>query len=169
MPTVTIDKSCDICIDSDGFQQSPSGIHCTFIKFGSTGLKCYSEKWLRDRSYQNQLVLSDLGIAPKVGFMTEVTIKGRGNDHTYYAFETEVIDDVYRPEVYKALHESYDYDDNVEAREYISRFADAAEELANDYADTINWFDNHAGNIGFNSNGDPVIIDCADNLFYLEY
>lgn len=162
MSVVTINADCEICVDSDDFTESPSGVNCTFIKFGTTGLKCYKEKWLRDRSYSNQLALSELSLAPAVGMKTDVTVNEGGEDCTYYAHETEVLTDIADKTVFDGLIEDVGYD---EAWEYLDRFNEASHNIKSKLPDYVVWRDSHAYNVGFGDSGNPMIIDCADDLF----
>ena len=163
MSIVTIDANCDLRADSAAFLKSPSGINCTFIKFGKTGLKCYKSERLCNRSYANQLAIADVGLAPKVGFKTTVTINMGGVDCTYYAHETDIVEDIFDRAYYKGLRENGEHD---KAFTYYDRFRDAANELSYDLrGHGVTWLDNHPGNVGFDCNGNAVIIDCADDLF----
>jgi hypothetical protein len=162
MSVVSVEPDCSLCVDRVDFHKSPSGIDCTFVKFGNTGLKLYKREYLRDRSYTNQHALSIMGVAPKVGHKTEVTVKTGREDSTYYAFETDIVNDVYDCHHYTDLIENDSY---TAAKKYEGRFRDAARALTVELKDTITWNDNHAGNIGFDDAGNPMIIDCADNLF----
>ena len=160
MSVVTIDRDFNICADSDGFEKSPSGINCTFLKIGNTGLKCYKSEKLRDRSYANQHALSLLSVAPKVGLKTTVMINRGGEDCTYYAHETECA------EVHdKARYLELVNNDYAAGMAYRNRFEDAASNLKTKLEGIITWFDNHGGNVGFDSDGNAMIIDCADDLF----
>ena len=161
MTNVTINENCDICVDSSGFQESPSGVNCTFIRFGTTGLKCYRTKRLRDRSYANQLYLSELGFAPTVGMKTVVTVNEDGVDCTYYAHETQVLTDVLDRKVYDNYRDNCEWD---KADEFTERFDHAAWVLSGDLPDNVIWNDSHCFNVGFDDSGQPMIIDCADDL-----
>ena len=167
MANVTIEPDFSLSIENDDFRQSPNGIACTFLQIGNTGLKLYRSKRSRDLSYSNQLKLSEWGVAPTVGMKTEVMVKSAMGDRTYYAFETEIVECADRRH-HNGLCNDTSPEGYATSQAYIKPFRNALCELRaalEGCPEYVNWIDDHTFNVGITSDGRPVLIDCADNLF----
>jgi hypothetical protein len=128
---------------------SPGGGDCFYIKLGDSGIKCFTCEDVRDRAVSNQQRLGKY--APEV-ITTDVTVMV--GSRIYWAYETEHVE---------ALAD-YDneYDDATWKRFNEAGIALAAKLLKEE---NVVWIDCHTGNVGFNSFGDPVVIDCADKMY----
>ena len=139
-------------VSSVTLSQSPNGIHATFIKVNDKfGLKVYRDAKLRNQSYRNQNWLAKRGFAPKVWSCVDVPVCDGCNTYTMYGFFTRIVETTDITRLYDMGQEPYARKINTDIKTLTARLAEIG----------IDWFDNHAGNIGWD-NGTPVIIDCAD-------
>jgi len=144
-----------LSVARETFETSPNGCQCVFIRIGNKGLKVYRSIEERDFSYVNQYKLSNMGIAPRVGYKCEVTISG----DTHYAFETDCVE-CYSREVQADLGYTA-------GRAYRERFQAGVGIVANKMSEAnLRWHDDHTGNIGWcEDRQEWLLIDCADDLF----
>ena len=149
MPAVTITQ--------DILNKSPGGIHAKFVDLGDCGMKIYLSERARNAQFNNQTVLHELGLA--VDCWDCFDFDGP-NGERLYAFYTD------KAEVYSS--NTYINLDDSEGSAYCSRFYRCIEDLRSLLNDKgIDWTDYHIGNCGFDSAGDPVVIDC--DFFFDEH
>jgi hypothetical protein len=157
-----------------------SGIHAVFVKINQRwGYKYFYEKEMRDMNYEIMSNLAEKGVAAKVGQKMDVVINGA----TWYGFIIEVckpcVAEVLKFNGFEShLSQGHDYFlCAVTDGRYYQKFMDAHPDWKNRYANlrvkcrkaNFCWDDDHAGNWGLTSKGEPVIFDVSvesENAMY---
>lgn len=161
MLTIQFAPSTESCAEHV-FTNKPhddNGASCNFYKFKGYGIKVYTCEEVRDRAFEAQNSLADLGFAPEAYEKFDAAnVQGA----VIYAYTTELADtaveayaDLYKmtvDEVYSELSE-------MRQNAYIDdHFAFMLEEMSNV---NLGMYDVHIGNFGW-VDGRAVVIDCGE-------
>jgi hypothetical protein len=118
MTTLSPEVLTDVVSNHKGF--SPSGVHCQFIKLdASWGIKVYrGRKDVRDRAFNQQSAMAQVGYAPQVGesfdvgdnfcYVTQVAqplIEGDRDGGSDYNDEFSIIEKRYSDEMFDVVDE----------------------------------------------------------------
>lgn len=136
---------------------SPNGVSCIFFPITSKwGIKTYTSRTTRDKTYDTQDMAADLGFGPEVGEKFDVNIDGEA----VFCYITELAETLVNEEVMEKYHNgNYELWDEI-AKEYQNDIDDLDETME----EKMGWTnqDSHIGNYGF-LRGKLVVIDFGND------